>query len=80
MNAKPDRLIGNWLLVICAMMFGMVAGGGHARTIGAGFIIQDWRPMTGWIPPLTHAAWLHMFADHDARPVPGAVHADVHRS
>jgi cytochrome c oxidase assembly protein subunit 15 len=62
MNAKPDRLIGNWLLVICAMMFGMVAGGGHARTIGAGFIIQDWRPMTGWIPPLTHAAWLHMFA------------------
>ncbi|HQT85786.1 MULTISPECIES: COX15/CtaA family protein [Acidiphilium] len=61
MNARPDRLIGNWLLIICAMMFGMVAGGGHARTIGAGFIIQQWRPLTGIIPPLTHAAWLHMF-------------------
>jgi cytochrome c oxidase assembly protein subunit 15 len=39
----------------------MVVGGGHARTIGAGFVIQHWQPMTGWIPPRTHAAWLHMF-------------------
>lgn len=62
MNARPDRLVGNWLLLICAMMFGMVVGGGHARTIGAGFVIQDWRPMTGIIPPLGHAAWVHMFA------------------
>ncbi|MDD2877048.1 MAG: COX15/CtaA family protein [Acidiphilium sp.] len=61
MNSKPDRLVGNWLLLLCFMIFGMVVGGGHARTIGAGFIIQDWQPMTGVIPPLTPAAWQHMF-------------------
>ncbi|MGC9268969.1 COX15/CtaA family protein [Acidiphilium sp.] len=61
MNAKPDRAVGNWLLVICFMIFGMVVGGGHARTIHAGFVIQDWRPMTGIIPPLTHAAWERAF-------------------
>lgn len=62
MIAKPDRLVGYWLLVICAMIFGMVAGGGHARTIGAGYSVLVWQPFFGFIPPLTHAAWLRMFA------------------
>ena len=60
-TAKGDRLVGTWLLILCAMIFGMVIGGGHARTIGAGFSIQVWEPVTGFIPPLTHAAWLRMF-------------------
>ncbi len=33
---KGDRLVSLWLLVLCFRVFGMVAGGGHARTIGAG--------------------------------------------
>lgn len=61
MTAKADRLVGNWLLVLCFMVFGMVAGGGHARTIGAGYIIQVWRPFTGFIPPLNQADWAHLF-------------------
>ncbi len=44
------------------MVFGMVAGGGHARTIGAGFIMQNWDPITGFIPPMGNAAWDHVFA------------------
>ncbi len=44
------------------MVFGMVAGGGHARTIGAGFAIQVWQPVTGFIPPRTPAAWSQLFA------------------
>ncbi len=59
---KPgDRLVGNWLLLLCFMVFGMVAGGGHARTIGAGYIIQVWRPVTGFIPPHSAAEWGHLF-------------------
>lgn len=58
---KGDRLVGNWLLIICVMIFGMVVGGGHARTIGAGFSILVWRPFLGFIPPLSHAAWMHLF-------------------
>ncbi|OYV38612.1 MAG: heme A synthase, partial [Rhodospirillales bacterium 20-64-7] len=59
---KADRAVGNWLLLLAAMVFGMVAGGGHARTIGAGFVIQSWHPVTGFIPPLSAAAWAREFS------------------
>ncbi len=58
---KPDRLVGLWLLVLCGMIFGMVAGGGHARTIGAGYIMQVWQPVTGFIPPRGPAEWARLF-------------------
>ena len=62
MKPAGDRAVGNWLLLLAFMVFGMVAGGGHVRTIGAGFAIQTWQPVTGFIPPLNAAAWAHMFA------------------
>ncbi len=58
---QGDRLVGNWLLLLCFMIFGMVAGGGHARTIGAGYIMQVWQPVTGFIPPRGAADWDHLF-------------------
>ncbi|MDE8350077.1 MAG: COX15/CtaA family protein [Acidocella sp.] len=58
---KPDRLVGNWILFLAFMVFGMVAGGGHARTINAGYTIQVWLPFTGFIPPTTDADWAHLF-------------------
>ena len=54
-TSKGDRLVSLWLLVLCGMVFGIVAGGGHARTIGAGYIIQVWHPVTGFIPPRSPA-------------------------
>jgi cytochrome c oxidase assembly protein subunit 15 len=61
MTKQGDRLVSLWLLVLCGMIFGMVAGGGHARTIGAGYIMQVWQPITGFIPPHSQAAWSHLF-------------------
>jgi len=58
---KPDRLLGNWVLLLAFMVFGMTVGGGHARTIGAGFTIQVWRPFMGWIPPHSAADWAYLF-------------------
>jgi len=59
---KPgDRLVGLWLLILCGMIFGMVVGGGHARTIGAGFVIQVWQPVTGFIPPRSARDWTRLF-------------------
>jgi cytochrome c oxidase assembly protein subunit 15 len=60
-RGTPDRLVSAWLLLLCFMVFGMVAGGGHARTIGAGFIIQVWRPVTGFLPPRSPADWSQLF-------------------
>lgn len=54
--------VGTWLLMICAMIFGMVIGGGDVRTIGAGFILQRWQPLFGILPPQSHAAWVQLFA------------------
>ncbi len=72
---KADRLVSAWILVLAFMVCGMVAGGGHARTIGAGFSIQVWQPITGFIPPLNEAAWQHLFvlfqqtAQYQAHPI-----------
>jgi cytochrome c oxidase assembly protein subunit 15 len=43
------------------MIFGMVAGGGHARTIGAGYILQVWQPFTGFVPPHGRGEWDRLF-------------------
>ena len=58
---KADRGLGNWVLILACMVFGMTIGGGHARTIGAGFTIQVWRPFTGFIPPHSAADWAYLF-------------------
>jgi cytochrome c oxidase assembly protein subunit 15 len=60
-RGPADRGVSSWLLLLCFMVFGMVAGGGHARTIGAGFIIQVWRPFTGFIPPRSAGDWSQLF-------------------
>ncbi len=60
--SSPDKILGNWCLLLAAMVFGMIAGGGHARTIGAGFAIEVWRPVTGFIPPLHAQDWSYLFA------------------
>ncbi len=75
MNKAGDRAVGNWLLLLAFMVFGMTAGGGHVRTIDASFAIETWQPVTGFIPPLNAAAWAHMFglyqqtAQFQAQPV-----------
>lgn len=58
---QGDRLVSTWLLILCCMIFGMVVGGGHARTIGAGYSIQVWQPFTGFIPPHGTAQWNRLF-------------------
>ncbi len=61
MTRTGDRLVGNWLLLLCVMIFGMVVGGGHARTIGAGYVMQVWQPVTGFLPPCSEADWNRLF-------------------
>ncbi len=71
---QRDQLVGNWLLILCVMIFGMVVGGGHARTIGAGYILQVWRPVTGFVPPRGPAEWGHLFSLYQQTAQYRAVH------
>ncbi len=69
MNPKTgDRLVGNWLLAIAAMIFGMVVGGGYVRTVDAGFALQVWKPIVGFLPPVSDAGWKHLFALYQRTP------------
>ena len=58
---ESGKAVAAWLFILCFMVFGMVVGGGHVRTIGASFAIQVWQPFTGFIPPLNQGDWAHLF-------------------
>lgn len=51
------RMIGIWLLVICAMVFAMVVLGGFTRLTESGLSMTGWRPVTGWLPPMSVEQW-----------------------
>ena len=59
---RGGNLVSLWLFAICAMLLVMIALGGATRLTGSGLSIMEWRPVTGIIPPLTHAQWEHEFA------------------
>ena len=59
---RNPKLVSLWLFTICAMLVVMIALGGATRLTGSGLSIMEWRPVTGVIPPLTHAQWEHEFA------------------
>ncbi len=56
------RLVGIWLLVVCAMILVMVVLGGVTRLTGSGLSIMEWAPVTGALPPLNDADWRKLFA------------------
>jgi len=56
------RAVSAWLFTISALLLVMIALGGATRLTGSGLSIMDWRPVTGIIPPLTHAEWERQFA------------------
>ncbi len=60
--ASPgDRAVAVWLLTVAAMVLVMVALGGATRLTGSGLSIMEWRPFTGWLPPLSEAEWQRLF-------------------
>ena len=78
---RNDRLkVARWLLVCCALVFAMVVLGGVTRLTGSGLSMTDWRPVTGWLPPLTAEAWDEEFSRYRESPeyLKENSHMDVH--
>ena len=62
LNESLDRrVIGWWLLGLCGMLLIMVVLGGITRLTGSGLSMVDWRPLTGWLPPLNTQEWHAVF-------------------
>jgi cytochrome c oxidase assembly protein subunit 15 len=64
-RARP-RALAYWLSLVAAMIVGMVVLGGITRLTESGLSITEWDPISGIIPPLTHAQWVAEF-DHYKR-------------
>lgn len=63
-----DRTIGQWLLLCAGMVLAMIVIGGITRLTESGLSIVDWRPVTGFLPPLSDAAWARAFDLYRATP------------
>jgi cytochrome c oxidase assembly protein subunit 15 len=61
-HAKPDKLVGAWLIVICALVFAMVMVGGATRLTDSGLSITQWHFDKTITPPLTDERWSEEFA------------------
>jgi heme a synthase len=49
--------VRNWLFVVAAMIFFMIVLGALTRLTESGLSMVEWRPVTGWLPPLSDTAW-----------------------
>lgn len=81
-NRMPSqqRTVATWLLICCALVFIMVVLGGVTRLSGSGLSMVDWRPLMGWLPPMTDTEWQRVFALYQQSPEFQKVnsHMDVH--
>lgn len=78
---RAEKLrVARWLLICCALVFAMVVLGGVTRLTGSGLSMTDWRPVTGWLPPLSDAAWEAAFDGYRQSPEfeKKNSHMDVH--
>lgn len=62
------RIVGLWLFALAGMVFVMVVIGGLTRLTNSGLSMVEWRPVTGWLPPLSDAAWEAAFRAYQATP------------
>jgi heme a synthase len=67
-RAPDDRAIGIWLFVVAGMVAAMVVIGGITRLTGSGLSMVEWRPLIGWLPPLSEEQWVRTFALYQNSP------------
>lgn len=61
MEPHQRRAVGLWLLACAGMVLMMVVIGGITRLTGSGLSMVEWRPVYGFLPPLSHEAWMRVF-------------------
>ncbi|MGC9268968.1 COX15/CtaA family protein [Acidiphilium sp.] len=61
-SANNRRIVATWLFISFALIVEMFGIGAYVQNDNAGLSIMAWQPVSGIIPPLTHAAWERMFS------------------
>ncbi|TPG21863.1 heme A synthase [Sphingomonas koreensis] len=57
-----------WLFAVAGLIVAMVVIGGITRLTESGLSITEWQPISGIIPPLTHAEWIAEFDNYKRIP------------
>lgn len=65
---QRDVIIAAWLIVVISMVFAMIVIGGITRLTGSGLSMVEWKPITGWLPPIGEMAWLDAFEKYKLTP------------
>ena len=65
---RDDVIIGRWLVICAATIFGMILLGGVTRLTESGLSMVDWRPIMGVVPPLNKADWVYLFEQYKLFP------------
>lgn len=58
---QTHRKIEIWLYCVCFMIFAMAVIGAITRLTESGLSMVEWRPVTGWIPPLSEQEWQRVY-------------------
>ena len=67
-SAAHSAALVRWLWTVAALIVAIVVVGGITRLTESGLSITQWKPVTGVLPPLTHAQWLDEFARYKTIP------------
>ncbi len=75
-DTNHNRTVATWLLICCGLVFAMVVLGGFTRLTGSGLSMVDWRPLMGWLPPMSDAEWQRVFEMYQESPEYQKVNSD----
>lgn len=65
---QDARAIALWLFAVAGLVALMVVIGGLTRLTESGLSMVEWKPITGWLPPLSDAAWTAEFEKYKQFP------------
>lgn len=65
---NSGKAISEWLFCVAAMVLLMAVIGAITRLTDSGLSMTEWRPLLGWVPPLTPEEWDRIFALYQASP------------
>lgn len=62
------RALAIWLFLVAGCVGAMTVIGGITRLTESGLSMVEWRPLIGWLPPVSHEEWMRVFELYRATP------------
>lgn len=76
-DRRNRQTIALWLFVCAGAIFAMIILGGLTRLTHSGLSMVEWKPITGWLPPMNDEAWAQEFQKYQQFPEFQKLNADM---